>query len=292
MRKERIPFIVVLFLLAVTVITLQGCYSEAMPEWAEGFAYDSTEIYPIYVGEDGSAFVAATFGGEPLALMFDTSQSSGLLMTDNLVAQMGLQVMEQDSDDEDDLGVRYRLPSFTAFGRQWEDQVVQPASEQTYNGSIGPQFINGSRFTLDYGKQLLAVSESPLPENLIGENVVPMEHSDHSMLPVVRGWVNDEEVLIELDTGSRQTVIDMFLARKLGLDPDDTMHIPEVIIGTYTFEVKSAASGLLPVSDDLRRIRLGSDVLSHMILTVDYISESVAIKPIISNSASSGSNAD
>jgi hypothetical protein len=280
MRNERLSILIVLFLLAVLVVSLQGCYSEAMPDWAEGFAYDSTEIYPIYVGEDGSAFVAAYFGGEPLALLFNTSEPAGLSITNNLVMQMGLQEMEQEGEIGNSQDVRYRIPAFTAFGRQWEDQVVRPASEKIYNGSIGPQYMNGRRFTLDYGQQLLAVSKSPMPENLLNENVVPMEHSDESLLPVVRGWIGDQPVLIELDTGSSQTIIDMLLVRKLGLEPGDTIYLPAVTIGSYTFEVESAASELLPVKADLRRIRLGTDVLSQMILTVDYISETVAVKPI------------
>jgi hypothetical protein len=280
MRNERLFIIVVVFVLAVLAVSLQSFYSEKLPEWAEGFAYDAAEIYPIYVGDDGSAFVAATFGGEPLALMFDTSEPTGLTIADTLAAQMGLQMVDQEMESESSGEIHYRIPAFTAFGKQWKDQVGVPASEKIYNGSIGPRYMNGTRFTLDYGQQLLAVSGSPLPENLLGQNVVPMEHSDTSLLPVVRGWVGDQPVLIELDTGIRQTVIDMLLARKMGLEPGDNLYIPYVTIGSYTFEVQSAASDLLPVSDDLRRIRLGSDVLSHMILTVDYLSGTVAIKPI------------
>jgi hypothetical protein len=277
MRTERLLIFIIVIVLALMVITFQGCYSETLPDWAEGFEYKSNEIFPIYVSADGSAFVSATFGGEPVALLFNTGEPVGLSMTDKLVRQMGLEMLDSDPSDE----IRYTIPAFTAFGHLWKDQEVVPASITSYNGSIGPQLMNGQRFTLDYGKQLMAVSESPLPEDLPGENVVPLVHIDDSLLPVVQGLANGEPVLIELDTGSSRTIVDMMLARKLGLQGGENGYqVSEVSIGFYKFEIKAADAAPLPITKDLRRIRLGTDVLSQMILTVDYLSGTVAIKPV------------
>jgi hypothetical protein len=279
MRTERLTIFFIVLVLALLAFALQGCFSETLPDWAEGYEYDSKEIFPIYVGDDGSAYVSATFGGEPLALLFNTS-GDGLSITGNVVEQMGLQVVDDEMGNENGVDVHYRVPAFTAFGRLWKDQVVVPASETRYNGSIGPQFMNGSRFTLDYGHQLMAVSESPLPEHLLGEDTIAMELSDESLLPVVKGWLFDEPVLLELDTGSSQTVIDTLLARKIGLEiEEDGVSTAVVRLGAYTFSIESATVQLLPITGDLRRVRLGSDVLSQMLITVDYLSGTVAIQP-------------
>jgi hypothetical protein len=279
MRTERLTIIIVLFVLVALAASVPGCIPERLPEWAEGFEYDAAEIYPIYVDKDGSAFVSATFGGEPLALLFDTSLEAGLSITGNLVEQMGLLALEDEHDNYDIDELLYRLPAFTAFGRQWRDQVVVPMSDTRYNGSIGPQYLNGSRWTLDYDHQVLAVSGSPLPEGL-NTSTIPLEFNDESLMPVVRGRLNGEPVLLELDTGSSHTTIDLLLARKIGvLTEDEEGAAVQITIAAHTFQVEAASVGLLPITGELHRVRLGADVLSQMVLTVDYKSGTVAIQP-------------
>jgi hypothetical protein len=279
MRTERLTIIIVLCVLVALAASVPGCIPERLPDWAEGFEYEPAEIYPIYVDKDGSAFVSATFGGEPLALLFDTSLDTGLSITGKLVEQMGLLAIEGQQDSQQIDEIRYRLPAFTAFGRQWKDQVVVPMSETRYNGSIGPQYLNGSRWTLDYGHQLLAVSGSPLPEG-VNTSTIPLEFNDESLMPVVRGRLNDEPVMLELDTGSSHTTIDMLLARKIGFQAEGEEETTvQITIAAHTFQVEAAAIGLLPITGELHRVRLGADVLSQMVLTVDYKSGTVAIQP-------------
>ena len=63
------------------------------------------------------------------------------------------------------------------------------------NALIGPCYVLGKRFTLDYKRKLIAVSGTPLPQKT--KRQLPMIVSpQHPGLILVHGLVNGQEVLV------------------------------------------------------------------------------------------------
>jgi len=92
---------------------------------------------------------------------------------------------------------------------------------------------------------------------------------------VVRGAVNGEPVLIQLDTGKSRTCVDPAFAARLGLPPaPDGVSIRELSLGGVSFLVSSAKRvSFSGISQDLPEpiaVGIGSDVLARLLLTVDY----------------------
>ncbi|NIR50999.1 hypothetical protein GWO43_20530 [candidate division KSB1 bacterium] len=95
------------------------------------------------------------------------------------------------------------------------------------------------------------------------------------MLILVRGTIEDREVLLELDTGKSRTVINPTLASALALERrPQGVTINSLRIGDLSFEVLSAKEvDQTAIDPDLPQPILagvGSDILSRFVWTVDY----------------------
>jgi len=104
----------------------------------------------------------------------------------------------------------------------------------------------------------------------------------YNKMIVVKGKVNGHEVLIQIDTGRTKTGIDARLADKLKLTKTDEGHvIDSILLGSYEFNVPNAEEVDLKALDknfsEPVLISIGSDVISRMVLTVDYFKNQIII---------------
>jgi hypothetical protein len=219
--------------------------------------------------------------GHPVEVALDTANMSGLLLAPALADRLGLQVIgHSDFFDSDGkrLGTRreYRVGSLRAFGTEWRGQVAYEDDRNEVRGRIGPRFLLGRRFTLDYRARRLAVSASPLPpESFAGSRLPLLWSSRYPGMLVVRGAVNGQPALIQLDTGKSRTCVDPALVERLGLrSAPGGVSIRELSLGGVSLLVSSAkVVSLSALGQDLPEpvaVGIGSDVLSRLLLTVDY----------------------
>ncbi len=98
----------------------------------------------------------------------------------------------------------------------------------------------------------------------------------HAGMIVVSGAVNGREVLIQVVTGKSRTCVARELAEALHLPKSsDGYRIDEVRLGAFPFSVTSAREkeSFRGISQELSRLiqlGIGSDILSQVVMTVDY----------------------
>lgn len=129
----------------------------------------------------------------------------------------------------------------------------------------------------------MAVSATALPAEVTADVVLPLVESPRfPKLIIVRGRIAGQEILIELDTGKSRSVVDPEFARERGLPANDRGYrIDKIELGSLVFSVPSAkAVSFAGISRGLpHRIiaGIGSDILSSVVLTVDYQRKQVLI---------------
>jgi hypothetical protein len=163
------------------------------------------------------------------------------------------------------------------WGEVWRDQQVFEFDDPDLPGLLGPQYLFGRRYTLDYESGLMAISERPLPAAIVGMESLPLVESLRNPgLILFHGFVHGRRVLIQADTGKSRGTIDPGLARDLGLQENPRgFHIEDLRIGSHVFEIPSAKEVTLAAIDeslaDPILVGIGSDILSRVPVTVDYI---------------------
>jgi hypothetical protein len=171
---------------------------------------------------------------------------------------------------------RVRAPRVRLLGQSLADQTIFEFSDADLVGLVGPDAIPGTRFTLDYQTEMLAVSTSRVEVVPSGFVALSLTHSSrHPRLILAMGGVNGRAVLMEFDTGASRTNIDAQLARELALpEAPNGVRIDTLGIGPLVFAVPSAKvdskSGIDPTLTPPLLLSVGSDILSQIILTVDY----------------------
>lgn len=251
-----------------------------MPAWVSELGYHADELTPITVGPYGFPYLEVVINDSRFEFAFDTGNMSGLLISPQVVAECGLQPVDN-STHYDSAGnivaVRevFEIHQLVAFGSTWRQQVAHEYSLAGVSGLIGPRFLLGRRFTLDYGAGLMAVSTSHLPETSNATVLEMITSPEHQALILVEGQVNGRNTTVEIDTGKSRTVVDPALISDLDLpETEDGFRIDEIRIGDYRFSAPSAKrKSFKGISRGLEvpiGIGIGSDILSRLIVTADY----------------------
>lgn len=264
------------------VCLLYACQRPTIPRWASKLGYSAEELSPVALDGFGIPTVRVLINDQPVTLEFDTGNMSGIAISPVLADELRIEPTEK-TTTYDSSGVEagdaavYQLSQVSAFGDAWEGKRAVGLPRDDISGLLGPEYLLGQRFTLDYRTRQLAVSASPLPASAPGEKL-PLIWSDRFPgMPVVRGYVNGVSVLIQLDTGKSRTCVDPALARQLDLASNaGGFRIDHLVVGSFTFTVPSAKEvgfgGFSAAYPEPILIGVGSDVLSQVLLTIDYIS--------------------
>jgi predicted aspartyl protease len=229
--------------------------------------------------------VQAQLGGRDVELIFDTGNMSGLALNREMAEEMNLTVVRETKRYDSAGNVIgsssvYEVKGLMLLGREWD---VQEAVESGIDvGLAGPRFYP-KRFTVDYRVGCVAVSATALPADATADVILPLVVSPrYPYLIIVRGSLSGQEILIELDTGKSRTVVDPEFAKTYGLQANDRGYrIDEIELGTLSFTVPSAkAVSFAGISGGLPQniiAGIGSDILSSVVLTVDYQRKQVLI---------------
>ncbi len=271
---------------AIVIWTKRGAPPAAAPvagepEWVGQLGYRADEVFPARRGRFGMPFVEVLVGRSAQAVLFDTGDMVGLsLATPRLDALNLPETGRWNRYDSNGRLVgtfrKLQAPFVLLFGQALMDHTVYEIADTALGGMVGPDQLPGTRFTLDYGAEKVAVSRSPLVSAPPGFTVLPLVQSARfPRLILAMGRLNGREVLIEFDTGKSRTTIDPALAAALGLArTDNGVRIDSLAIGPRVFPVASAKEAVLSgIDSDLTppiQASVGSDILSQILLTVDY----------------------
>lgn len=264
---------------------------ETQPRWVKDLGYKSAELFPVAKGAYGYPYVTVAVNGRSILLPLDTANMFRLALSRSLAQSMKLTVIgETPSYDANGalLGKqrKFRVGSLSALGRAWSDQEAVEIEQPGLNGLLGPHYLLGRRFTLDYGQGLLAVSDSPIPRSAPGMALKLLQATDCPGMPVVEGSVNGRKVLIQIDTGKSRTCIDRALVRELALPKGANGYpVAQIKIGSWEFSVRSAREeDFSDIGKGLSSpilLGIGSDVLPQVLMTVDYRGRQVKLTPIL-----------
>jgi predicted aspartyl protease len=249
------------------------------PVWVSELGYKPEELFPITINRYGFPMVTVEIDGTPLALVFDTGNTTGLSLSTENAEKLRLQTTgAATSYDTNNTALSqdrvFRAGQVTSLGRKWKDVPVHELRGTALPGLIGPVFLRGRRFTIDYKNKILAVSSSDLPKNAAGDRL-PLLPTYYRGMIVVRGLVNGREVLIQIDTGKSRTCVDPVLIRELKLPKvGNGYRIEQIRLGTVDFSTSPAKdvdfSGIGEGLPGPILLGIGSDVLANVVFTVDY----------------------
>ena len=253
----------------------------ATPPWIAQLGYSAGGVYPVRCGAYGMPFVDVVIAGDTLPLVFDTGDMAGLTLATAAIDRLHLpEVGRWDRLDSGGRVIgqyrRVHAVTVTLLGRALANQTILEFSDAVLGGLVGPDALPGARFTLDYRAELLAVADAPLTRVPAGFIVLPLVHSARQpRLILAMGRVNGRLVLIEFDTGASRTNIDPRLVQELGLPQTaDGVRIDSLALGPLVFTVPSAKvnskAGIDPTLTPPLLLAVGSDILSQLIVTVDY----------------------
>lgn len=291
MQKRHLMGIFVT-LLTFTIL-MSGCKrpNEVLLHWQEKYNYKPDQVYSMDVDENGLPHVKVAINDNDLDMIFDTGNMKG--MSIGLDKSRKVKLARVDNwDGEDYRGGNigkysiFLASKIAVFNESWKDQRIYEESKyEGYDGSIGPLYISKGRerFTLDYKNKLIGVGYSQGHIDDKNVSILPIVRNlKYNKMIVVKGKVNGHEVLIQIDTGRTKTCIDARLADKLKLTKTDEGHvIDSILLGSYEFNVPNAEEVDLKALDknfsEPVLISIGSDVISRMVLTVDYFKNQIII---------------
>ncbi len=267
-------------LLAIAPLFTETVRAQA-PWWLDSLAYSSAELSPIRVGTDGFPYVRVRVDTTELWLLFDTGNMVGLTVATQHYDRLELPVtgtVRRRSSSGEFVG-EFRVGQaerVEVLGHTASGVAIREFAHPRLTGLFGPDDLPGSRFTLDYRRQLIAAANSTLALGAASRAQRLIRSTRHPRLIVVEGRFRGRRVLIELDTGKSRTVVDPAWARSVGLavGQTDTVAVGEIELGGAVFHVSDAKpvglGGIDPSLPAPLVLSLGSDSLSRFILTVDY----------------------
>ena len=273
----------------ITAVSSACSREQAEPSWIGELGYSPAEVAPLHIGLYGYPFVDLAINGSLHRLALDTGNMTGLLLSPEVAKTLNLPAIDT-SRQFDSAGKVvatadvFHIETLEAFGSVWHDQKAHEFELTGVSGLIGPKYLLGGRFTLDYLGGMMAVSGTPTP-GISSAIALPMIRSpDHEALILVGGWVNSEWTTVEIDTGKSRTVVDTAMVQKLAMpETPDGFRVDDIRLGSFRYSASSAKEkSFAGISHGLEvpiGLGVGSDILSKVILTVDYRAGVVLLLP-------------
>jgi predicted aspartyl protease len=247
--------------------------------WVSSLNYRPSEVFPVSIGRFGYPYLQVMVNHQAVNLPLDTGNMFRLVLSQTEAQRLKLPVTGQTPSYGSNGELRgqrhtFKVAEVTALGRTWVGQTASEGDQPDLEGLFGPHYLLDRRFTLDYRRGLLAVSDSALPLSLASECLKLLPCRNEPGMPVVGGTVNGRKVLIQIDTGKSRTCVDLALIRELALPRTrNGWSIAEIRIGAWTCSVESArADDFSALGKDLPGpilLGIGSDVLSKVLMTID-----------------------
>jgi hypothetical protein len=181
----------------------------------------------------------------------------------------------------------YHVKSLSVFRTMSEDIEMFEMRDDAFEASVGLPALGGKRFTIDYKNRLMGISDRPFDKEGLEIDEFPLIWNEalRGMI-VIEGQVNGIETLFQIDTGKSRTTIDEGLIARAGLKENNTFFrkgykVDRVTLGKRSFSVDCAkVSNFNAISRGYPRpilIGIGADILSRIVLTVDYSQKKVFV---------------
>jgi hypothetical protein len=258
-------------------------------QWSRDLGYQKTQLYPLTTNALGCPLVEVNASGVKLTLMLDTGTARGFVVTNSApsiphTVENRTEELNADGSHRGE-SLRIRIDSMSILGKDFRNVTGDLSdwrmfSSQPFDGTVGLDFFLDRRLTVDYrGK--VGVTSLPLPERLdpgrylSADLVEPPESQGHILY--ARAKVNGRDAIVYFDTGySVSFIAPAFAEGTARVERPGKFKV-------FRQGVSLELGGHRFVLDELREspidrgtgfdlpvaLVLGSDVLSHFVVTID-----------------------
>jgi hypothetical protein len=286
-RPRRAAFLTLGPLLFLGVILSARCRPATdQAAWGRAYDYDADETFRIDRDGHGFPLVPGRINGRDVKVFFDTGNFFGFLIGPSLAGSLRLPATGSERKNYASDGTfRYiqkgvRAEGFAVFGISLAGVEMYEMTDDAFDASVGVQPLLNDRFTLDLANNLMGVSGRPGGQAEDRDPGLEIVWNDalRGMI-VVHGRVNGVETLIQIDTGKSRTTIDETLIALAGLRENNTpalrgYRVERLELGGRTFSVACAkVANFRGISQGYAEpilVGIGADILSQVVLTVDY----------------------
>jgi hypothetical protein len=246
------------------------------------------------MGPNHFPLVPGKINNKDVNVFFDTGNFFGFQIGPHLVQILKLKPSGQERKNYASDGTYryshkgYRVESFTVFRTEFENIEMFEMRDDTFEASVGVGDLTDGRFTLDYKNQLMGISSEPFEKEGMGIEEFPLIGNETLKgMIVIPGHVNGIETLFQIDTGKSRTTIDEGLIARAGLKENNSLFrqgykVDRIILGGKSFSVECAkVANFQAISEGYPRpilVGIGADILSRIVLTVDYSRKKVFIR--------------
>lgn len=259
-------------------------------QWFRDLGYQKTQLYPLTTSASGCPLVEVNASGVKLTLMLDTGTARGFVVTNSAPSiphhvEKRIEELNADGSHRGE-SLRIRVESMSILGEDFRDVTGTLSdwrmfSSEPFDGTVGLDFFTNRRLTLDYKSGQVGVTSSPLPEQLDRERYLsadlaePPESQGHILY--ARAKVNGRDAIVYFDTGYNVSfVAPAFTAGTARIERPGKFKIfregVSLELGGHGFildelresPIERGMGFDLPVA-----LVLGSDILSHFIVTID-----------------------
>jgi len=251
------------------------------PPWQGLFGYDQAHLHALEIRDFGYPWVPVGFGADTVWMPFDTGDMVGLTVDSAIFDRLGLPCSERWNRRDSagrliSTGCTAHGASVEVFGAHYDSLSVFEFSDPSLPGLVGPAQLPGTRFTIDYGRRLIATDS-----NTVGNVGPPFEafplvrSPGDPLLILTYAQLEGRDVLVEIDTGKSRTTIDRSLVEALRLPVTERgAEVGNVRLGSWSWTVGSArvvdTAGISKGLPTRIALGIGSDVLRNFVLSVDY----------------------
>ncbi len=258
--------------------------------WTEELSYRDSQRYALALGRNGCPFVDVDVAGVSVSLMIDTGTARGFVITTSAPSvpyriENRTEELNADGTHRGE-SLSIRVDSMGVLGKFFKNVAGTLSdwhlfSSEPFSGTVGLDFFLDRRLTLDYRSLKAGVTAAPIPGKLdrtryVSVDLVEPPPSQGHVL-YARAKVNGRDSLVYFDTGYNVSFIDPSFGE--GLDRIERQgkfkvfrqHVP-LQVGEYRFlldELRETPISRGPGFDLPVALTLGSDVLSHFVLTID-----------------------
>lgn len=260
-------------------------------DWISEINYLDTDLYHMKINDHGIPQIGVKLNKQEYPLILDFGNNDMMFITTELKDKIaysltGEYFLNYDGSANPDM-FYIKIPEVEIFGKKYTDvkAVIAPwerFSSKPFNGAVSMNYLNDHRFTLDYKRQLLAITSKPFSYDTSSDNYSVIDLiriRNHTSKIFLMGKMNGIDVLIYFDTGCSKTLVnkelfdtDIISSGKRGALYNGTIKLQ---FSDISMKMENPIVRNLPSSikyDYPLGMILGSDVLKYFIFTIDRTS--------------------
>ncbi len=294
-QPQRTAFFRTMLLFFPWLFLNQGCQTALDPvQWGKEHQYEADETVRIKMDRHHFPLVPGKINTQDVQVFFDTGNFFGLQIGPDLARALKLTPSGSERKNYASDGTYrysqkgYDVGSFTVFRTEFKNLEMFEMTDDTFEASVGIRDLLDRRFTIDYKNRFMGISSKPFEKrgNEIDEFPLIGNETLKGMI-VIEGYVNGIETLVQIDTGKSRTTIDEDLIVRAGLKENNSLfqrgyQVDLITLGKKRFSVACAkVANFKAISKGYPEpilVGIGADILSRIVLTVDYPQKKVFIR--------------